>query len=1019
MDAAFSSIAFADPARAEHNLDLIEQRLPPNLWSTLPALLAQLPDPDGALNFLERFLRPAEDASAPAPPRAPTAGPVSFLKRNPSALHHLLAIFSYSRFLSETLVQQPDLITWLHRPARRGQEHAQTLDRMRSPEDLHEEFARFEASGVGDSRFTGTVFENQSPALVLARFKRREYLRITLRDVLGLATLTETCLELSHLADVILERALRISEQKLQHDFGSPQYTDAAGNRHIARLSILSLGKLGGQELNYSSDIDLIFLYSHEGETAGGTSGSTTNAEYFVRLAQSVLKLITEATPEGALFRVDMRLRPQGGEGELAASIPAALHYYCSRAREWELQMLIKARCSAGDVQAARRFLREVLPLVYRSEFNLAAVEAVLNARQEITRDLRRRAAGSSAHTAEWNVKLSPGGIRDIEFLSQCLQRLYGGADSWLRAGSTLLALQRLHDKGHLSGRDFFRLGTAYQFLRKVEHRLQLRDGLQRHTLPEAPDALDRLARRSGVDPVLSENRTAGQQLLHRLTSHFSEVRDIYDRILATRTPAPSADDDAESDPAAGALLRRLRVEHPSVAESVAQALDGLEPGEESYARRGLTRFLSSAILDPALMPALGTHPEWLARAAQLFAASDFAVEMLARNPDEISFLSEVENTNSVPMEVLPAREDALATVRILYRRQVLRQVARALLGHSQLFDTFAMLTRFTDLALAHALHTLARDAALLPSSSDDLSTSPFSVIALGRLGTTEMDIGSDVDLIFLADSRLSSEDREPWRRLAERFVHVASSHTREGLLFPIDTRLRPRGGEGEILPTTASLLDYFRNDAEAWEAATFLKARPVAGNLALGAETIRALHAVLVERFSAPGPLADQLSRTRDLLEKASLEKQGPEWGRLPVTKGEFKRVAGGFYDVEYILAFLFLTRGLQAGVTPGGHVLRQIAALESAGALNTAVAQSLRSAALLYRGLDHAVRLVTGRPANHLPEPALAQRIAPLLARWSTPVGERIESAVEAARRQTRALYDQLLLSPRKTED
>ena len=192
-----------------------------------------------------------------------------------------------------------------------------------------------------------------------------------------------------------------------------------------------------------------------------------------------------------------------------------------------------------------------------------------------------------------------------------------------------------------------------------------------------------------------------------------------------------------------------------------------------------------------------------------------------------------------------------------------------------------------------------------------------------------------------------------------------------------------------------------------------------MAGNLALGAETIRALHAVLVERFSAPGPLADQLSRTRDLLEKASLEKQGPEWGRLPVTKGEFKRVAGGFYDVEYILAFLFLTRGLQAGVTPGGHVLRQIAALESAGALNTAVAQSLRSAALLYRGLDHAVRLVTGRPANHLPEPALAQRIAPLLARWSTPVGERIESAVEAARRQTRALYDQLLLSPRKTED
>ena len=201
MDAAFSSIAFADPARAEPNLDLIEQRLPPNLWSALPALLAELPDPDGALNFLERYLRPHHAAhSDESAARNFSAQPITYLKRHPAALHHLLAIFSFSRFLSETLVQQPDLLAWLHRPVRRGQEHVQSLDRMRTPEDLHEEFARFEA-----------VSGNQSPARSLARFKRREYLRITLRDVLGLATLAETCLELSHLADVLLERALRIS----------------------------------------------------------------------------------------------------------------------------------------------------------------------------------------------------------------------------------------------------------------------------------------------------------------------------------------------------------------------------------------------------------------------------------------------------------------------------------------------------------------------------------------------------------------------------------------------------------------------------------------------------------------------------------------------------------------------------------------------------------------------------------------------------------------------------------------
>src|SRR5713101_6185530 len=208
MDAAFTSIAFSEPATAETNLSLLERRLPGSLWSALPALLGQLPDPDGSLNYLERYLRDA-------PPRV-----VSFLEKNPAALHYLLLLFSYSHFLSESLLQQPELIQWLHhRGAGDG------LDRIKSPENLLEEFARF----------TATHFE-ATPAVILARFKRREYLRITLRDVLGLATLAETTLELSHLADVLLERALRISEQKLQNAYGMPQFTDAAGNRHVGEL---------------------------------------------------------------------------------------------------------------------------------------------------------------------------------------------------------------------------------------------------------------------------------------------------------------------------------------------------------------------------------------------------------------------------------------------------------------------------------------------------------------------------------------------------------------------------------------------------------------------------------------------------------------------------------------------------------------------------------------------------------------------------------------------------------------
>ncbi len=988
MNAAFSSIAFLEPDRAETNLSLLEHQLPRNLWATLPALLAQLPDPDSALNFLERYLRMESESGPPgnAPPHT-----LGYFKRHPAALHHLLVIFSYSRFLSETLVQQPDLITWLHRPARRGAQPAPSLDQVKSPEDLYEEFARFAA-----------ISSEQPASVLLARFKRREYLRITLRDVLGLGTLAETTLELSHLADVLLERALRISEQKLKNAYGTPQFTDAEGKRHTTGLAILSLGKLGGQELNYSSDIDLMFVYGQDGETSGGSQGVTSNAEYFVRVAQSVLKLITEVTPEGTVFRVDLRLRPQGGEGDLATSLPAALEYYRTRAREWELQMLIKARCSAGDADAGKQFVRDVQPLVYRPQFNLGAAEAVLNAREEITRELQRRTGTS--HAAEWNVKLSRGGIRDIEFLTQCLQRLYGGADPWLRAGSTLLALQRLHDKGLLSGRDFFRLGSAYQFFRKVEHRLQLRDGLQRHTLPEPSDALERLARRCGVEAAAVDARSAAEQLLHRLSQHFAEVREVYDRILALRTPSALVPEEAmESDLGAGALLRRLRVEYPTVAEAMASC--GIS--KDSYARRGLLRFLSSAALDRGVMTQLASHPEWIIRAGEIFARSDLVEEMLSRHPDEVAVVADpglLGFRGPAAEPTCATSEEQMAALRINYRRGVLASVIRAVLGTAQPFETFETLTRLSDEALVSTLEIVSRGV-LGPAN---LASGPLAVLALGRLGTGEMDIGSDVDLIFVTDELLSGERREPWRRLAEHFVQAAGSHTREGLLFPVDTRLRPRGAEGEIVQSVGYLRSYFRTDAEAWEAATFLKARPIAGNLILGAEAVRQVQAILAERFSEPSSLARQLASTRERLETEGLDPART----LPV-KGQFKRVSGGFYDVEYILAFLFLTRGLPRGLGTATHVLRQIAALESAGALTTTDAQGLRAAAQLYRSLDHAVRLVTGHPANRLPEPAVAQRVAVLLEQWGLSWSEGLETVVESMRRRTRGLYERIVLS------
>ena len=243
-------------------------------------------------------------------------------------------------------------------------------------------------------------------------------------------------------------------------------------------MAVLSLGKLGGNELNYSSDIDLLFLYG-DGEDAG--TASISIREYFVRLAQSVTDALSRVTREGSAFRVDLRLRPQGRGGRGGGRAVAGAAYYGHTAGDWELQAMIKVRHSAGDVALARQFIRGVQPFVYSEQVNFAAIETALAARDRI--GARRRAV--AARGGSIDVKLDRGGIRDIEFLVQCLQRVYGGKERWLRSGGSLFSLQKLHDKGHLSGHDYNELTTAYEFLRKLEHRLQLRHGQQTHKLPK------------------------------------------------------------------------------------------------------------------------------------------------------------------------------------------------------------------------------------------------------------------------------------------------------------------------------------------------------------------------------------------------------------------------------------------------------------------------------------------------------------------------------------------------------
>ena len=428
-------ISFQDRQSARQNFERVSAKLSPMLADALPGLLADSTDPDSSLLLFDRLI----GESSPEI--------VRLIESHPFLAHYAIAVFGQSRYLGETLIQNTDLLPTFLREKK--------LDKSFG----HEEFSE------GLARFRSRSFDRDN-SLLLARFKRREYVRIMLRDVLKIAPLAETTAEISCLSDVLIQEALREAESAMEHRYGLPQHLDASGRAVNTPFTVLSLGKLGGNELNYSSDIDLLYVYGAGEEPSGSTSIS--NREYFIRQAQMLTEILSRPTAEGPVFRIDLRLRPQGNEGELAISLSNALRYYAETAHDWERQALIKVRNSAGDIALAREFIRRVQPQVYSEQVNFAAIKTALVAREKIDRKRRKQAATEGYESID--VKIDRGGIRDIEFLVQCLQRVYGGAEPWLRSGGTLFSLQKLHDKRHISGHDFHELTSAYSFLRHLEH---------------------------------------------------------------------------------------------------------------------------------------------------------------------------------------------------------------------------------------------------------------------------------------------------------------------------------------------------------------------------------------------------------------------------------------------------------------------------------------------------------------------------------------------------------------------
>ncbi|HZB45242.1 MAG TPA: hypothetical protein VE360_08365, partial [Pyrinomonadaceae bacterium] len=720
-----------------------------------------------------------------------------------------------------------------------------------------------------------------SPQAQLARFRRRELLRVYLHDIRRATTLVETTEELSNLADAALVHALSLARQELENLYGAPQSTDARGRKTAAEVTAVALGKLGSRELNYSSDIDLLFLYSEDGETSGaGERGATTNREFFVKLAERVTRIVGSPAGEGAAYRVDLRLRPHGRDGALAVSLAEALRYYREKAHAWELQVLIRARAAAGSQPLFARFSEGVRGRVYRQEQTVAqALADVRLAKQKIDRF-------HAEESRAFNVKLGRGGIREIEFIAQALQLAHGGHDAWLQAPHTLISLGRLAERGLIDPRERTELSDAYDFLRTVEHRLQMEQGLQTHTVPEDPGRRALLARRMHCAPerateefdealrrhtsavsrafarvfeVEDESRGAGNAV--RVNADSGAASDSKDSGVAEAQAALTAQAHAPSTPEPAGAAEDLNIHAAAAAFAQKLARGGDEPpGAEEVERllreeaaRSLSRrraLLLAARVGASLAKSTGGagfSTEALRGLVRLCGASEYFGEVLTASPALIPSVATpaAQVFARDQRALLRAAVDGertfrgeLAALRRAWTHLVVEIGARDAAGELTLQESNALQTQLAAASINVGLLVARRE---LARRYGRLAAGPrLAALGLGRLASGGMDYGSDLDLVLVYDEEVPSPIKgltheQAYARMVELLVNALSSLTRDGSLYRVDLRLRPDGKNGPLASSSRAFVEYLRGRAGVWEWLAHVKLRAVAGDQEFG----------------------------------------------------------------------------------------------------------------------------------------------------------------------------------------
>ena len=892
------------------------------------------------------------------------------LGAHPGAMHLLAQLGGTSQFLADTLRRYPQLFPWLLEPRTMRQWLGDELE-----------------AGLAASLAPFTKREARWNAL--RRFKYRQLLRIGTRDILGDADLTVTTEELSRLADVCLAAACRWADAGLEPLYGVPQAPD--GRR--AGLAVIGMGKLGGDELNYSSDIDLIFVYGDDGETSGGSAGSIPNGRYFAEAAKAVVAALESMTEEGYAFRVDLRLRPEGRSGALILSLDGYRAYFAERAELWERQALIKARVCAGDPAVAERFFALVRPFVFRPGLDADIVGEVRRMKREI--DRAQRAKGGERR----NVKLGRGGIREVEFLVQALQLLYGGDDPWLRGGNTLRALFRLTERGYLPPALGRELGEALVFLRTVEHRLQILDEFQIHTLPEAPRALGLLARRMGVALPADAARRRFLADYRRVTEAVhAAFRDFFEAPPPPRAAPPPRIPSFTAlkatgfiDPDRARQNLRLLVEgrpllpYPAraaqaLARMIPVLLDALwQSPDPDEALNQFERFVAAAGPRAAWLELLAERPELLVNLVRLCARGELMTQMLLAQPELLGGLADAATFAAqkserdfraalapvlAPRLTAPERKDLL---RRLKQAEELRATWRMLLGVTDIDRFSAELTGLAEAALAVAwLMVVEQGVARHGSPRDPRGRFVDSVIvAMGKLGGRELSTGSDLDVFVvfaedgMTDGPAPVETAVFYHEAVDALQGLLGDITAAGIVFPVDLRLRPGSKGSAFAASLASMSQYYREWADPWERQTLTRARLVVGDPVLGRRVRRLIRDVLYGPDAPPADLKE-MRMVRERMEK-ELGKETPglfhvKWGR------------GGLVDVEFIVQALQLVHGARHPRVRRPNVQAAIRALGAAGLVAADDATGLAEQYRFLRRVSGSLRLFGARPTDTL---------------------------------------------------